>query len=319
MSSDLCQCKDNIRRLCAEAGACATGFAAVTAIPERLEAAYARWLAEGRHASMEYMERYCDIRRDPSLLLEGARTVVVCAFAYTGPGSRRHPLFADYALGRDYHEVLRKRLRPVAAAMEAMAPGSSTRICVDTAPIRERFWATRAGIGVIGLNNHLIVPGIGSRVFLAEILWTHDVEPDSSLEEGSCCGCRACIVSCPAKALDGEGSIDCRRCLSYLTIEHRGDFPDGLTLDGRIYGCDVCQDVCPHNRNTRRTTVIEEFEPSEALMALDADAIAKLDRDGFSAVFSHSAVKRAKAEGLRRNIMAHISVKQNVNTTDNDT
>ena len=298
-------CKDEIRRLCHSVGACATGFAAVAPVPNTTRGLYERWIAESRNSSMEYMEKYVDIRNNPAQLLDGAKTLICCAFAYATNGTTRHPLFADYALGRDYHEVLRQRLETVCRRLEDAVPGSVTRICVDTAPLRERFWASRAGVGFIGLNNQLIVPGIGSRVFLAEILWSGEVTPDESLEYERCCGCRACVVSCPMKALDGDGGIDCRRCLSYLTIEHHGDFSSTLKLPGRIYGCDICQDVCPYNRNARKTDVIEEFQPTEELQGIDIESILAMSQSDFSRLFSHSAVRRAKLAGLLRNAHHH--------------
>lgn len=303
MNSEPSICKEDIRKLCIEAGACAVGFARVEPIPEGQASLFNEWLADGRHAELSYMERYGDIRNNPALLLEGAKTIICCAFAYANATTQRHHLFADYALGRDYHEVLRQRLSPVAKALTAAHKNSATRICVDTAPLRERFWATRAGVGIIGRNNQLIVPGIGSRVFLAEILWTEEIEPDKSLETETCSGCKACALSCPRHALDGEGRIDCRRCLSYLTIEHRGELPNDLTLSGRIYGCDICQDVCPHNRSGRNPEVIPEFEPTAALMSVSVDSIKEMNADEFSRIFSHSAVKRTKLIGLQRNAL----------------
>ncbi len=306
MSSNGCQCKEEIRKLCLEAGAVAAGFAAISPLPDSQTDIYDRWLAQGRNASMDYMERYADIRRDPALLLEGAQTVISCAFAYRTAGMPHHPLFADYALGEDYHKVLRKALKPVAKTLEAMCPGSKTRICVDTAPIRERFWATRAGIGFIGLNNHLIVPDVGSAVFLAEILWTEKVEPDATLEHQSCDRCGACIKACPTHALDGQGGIDCRRCLSYLTIEHRGELPEGTTLPQRIYGCDICRDACPYNRKTYslHPKTLPGFTPSDAVMSLTLPDIKTMSEDVFADIFARSAVKRAGIDGLKRNAAA---------------
>lgn len=302
MSSKLSLCKDAIRQLCIEAGACAVGFARVEPLPEEATARFEQWLASGRNAGMAYMANYADIRSNPDLLLPGAKTLISCAFAYTSPEFRRHPLFADYALGSDYHEVLRKALTPVAERLESDSAG--TRICIDTAPLRERFWAVRAGVGFMGLNNMLIVPGVGSRVFLAEILWAGELEPDASRENETCEGCGACLRACPGGALDGTGSVDASRCMSYLTIEHRGDLPAGLRLPGRIYGCDICQDVCPHNRKTHAATVLESLRPRDSVMALTCDDIATMEQADFSRIFSHSAVKRAKLEGLKRNAKA---------------
>lgn len=302
MSSRHSLCKESIRQLCLEAGACAVGFARVETLPEEANRRFEQWLTSGRNAGMAYMANYADIRSNPDLLLPGAKTLISCAFAYSTPGIRRHPLFADYAVGSDYHEVLRKALTPVAERLNDESVG--TRICIDTAPLRERFWAVRAGVGFMGLNNMLIVPGVGSRVFLAEILWTGDVEPDISRENESCEGCGACMRACPGGALDGTGSVDASRCMSYLTIEHRGALPADLRLPGRIYGCDVCQDVCPHNRNTREVTVLDSLLPRDSVMALTYDDIATMEQADFSRIFSHSAVKRAKLEGLKRNAKA---------------
>lgn len=309
MTSSHCQCDGALRadilRAAAEAGACAAGFVAVEPVTDEARIFYDRWIRQGRHAGMEYMERYADIRNNPARLLEGARSMLCVAFRYATPAMRRHPLFADYALGRDYHEVLRRRLAPLAALMENGVAGSATRVCVDTAPLRERYWAARAGLGFIGINNQLIVPGIGSRVFLAEVLWTVGAEPSPPCPTVQCRGCMACVRACPGKALAADGTLDSRRCLSYLTIEHRGPLPAWLNLRGRrIYGCDLCQDVCPHNHDCPPTPVLPEFEPSEALLALDLDAVRAMDQPAFSSIFSHSAVKRCKLASLLRNANA---------------
>lgn len=245
---------------------------------------------------MDYMERYPELRRNPGLLLEGAKSILCCAFPYAQ--IERSPLFSDYAVGDDYHEVLRKRLAPVALFMESIVENSKTRICIDTAPIRERYWAWRAGLGVIGLNNQLIIPGTGSKVFLSEILWTATADYGSPAE-GDCGRCSACVRACPGGALDGKGSIDCSRCLSYLTIEHRGELPEWLSLDKRIYGCDICQDVCPHN--TCPPEALPEFRLRTAVAALSRETIDSMTQEQFSATFTHSAVKRAKLAGLKRN------------------
>lgn len=308
MSCAPCRCSGELRTailsVAKEAGACAAGFARVEPVEPRYVEAYRRWIERGMNGGMEYLDRYHEVRENPALLLEGARSMLCVAFPYRNGSMPRHPLFADYALGNDYHEVLRHALEPVARIMRESVDGSETRICIDTAPIRERYWAAKAGLGFIGLNNQLIIPGIGSAVFLAEILWTVDVTPSSSRIEESCIMCGRCVKSCPSGALQKDGTLDARRCLSYLTIEHRGELPEELSLVGRrIYGCDVCRDVCPYN-SSNEMPVREEFKPSEELMKLTVADICRMEQPDFSRIFRHSAVKRAKLAGLLRNAEA---------------
>lgn len=291
-----------------EAGACAAGVCACAEVPAADRILLQAWLARGCHGGMDYLERNAPLASDPATLLPGARTVLCAAFPYApSDNSDRHPLFADYARGADYHKVVRRRLRPVARALEAMVPGSQTRICVDTAPVRERLWAVAAGLGHFGLNGLLIVPGHGSKVFLGEILWTADVDgaadAPTALPLPSCAGCGACVRACPGGALDGRGGMDACRCLSYLTIEHRGALPDGLALTGRVYGCDICQDVCPEN--PRQGNPLPDFVLSERLRQATADSLAAMDDDAHAAFFAGSAARRASAVQLRRNLERH--------------
>lgn len=295
--------KEDVRRIVLDAGASRVAFAAVADVADEDCNLIDKWIAAGHHAGMAYMERHTDIRRNPRMLLSDARTMVCCAFDYRQ--SKRHPLFADYALGRDYHDVIRQRLGY--AADEIMDKyGGETRVCVDTAPLRERYWALVSGLGFVGLNGQIFVDGIGSKVFLAEILWTGTVEPDTPSIARKCKECGACVKACPGQALDGCGGVDASRCLSYLTIEHRGELPEDLRLPGRIYGCDVCQDVCPLNRVAdSAVTSIPEFVPTDTLMSLTADEIIDMEPQGFRDMFRYSAVKRAKLDGLRRNALRH--------------
>ncbi len=259
---------------------------------------YARWVAAGRHAGMDYMTRYDDVRSDPRLLLPGARSLIVCAFSYFTDTPFLLPI-SLYARGRDYHEVIRTRLTAMADRI-ATTHGGETRICIDTAPLRERYWAQRAGLGFIGLNNQLIVPGTGSYVFLGTILWTGHAEPTAPTTH-DCGRCGRCVAACPAHALSADGrGLDAHRCLSYLTIEHRGEFPNGTNLCGHLYGCDECQRVCPHNRGVTPTS-ISEFYPTEALATLTLDKVSALTQPEFSTLFRHSAIKRTKLAGLQRN------------------
>jgi len=309
--------KETLAALAAGAGALRVGFAEAGAVDAACADAYRQWLAEGRNGSMGYLSNYPDIRADAGLLLapgREARTVMVCAFPYyhsdrQDSGAAR---FSMYAHGTDYHEVLRRRLRPV---LDALAEAGETgRICVDSAPVMERYWAVKAGVGFRGMNSQLIVPGMGSYFFLAEVVMTAVVPPDAPCSRQRCDGCGRCAAACPGGAIGQDGSFDARRCLSYLTIEHRGELPAAIerpgggsrrlcdAMGGMVYGCDVCQAVCPHNARPPETTVAE-FGLRPALRSITCDDILSMTPRQFSAIFSHSAVKRVKLEGLRRNAM----------------
>ena len=283
----------------------ACGVARAHRVDDVAAARYARWLAQGRNGCMEWAARHCDLRDDPQGLLPGVRSVIVVAMNYYPARfqPREAPQFAYYAYGRDYHEVVKQRLWQLAAAIEQMAP-CQTRVCVDSAPIRERYWAQQAGLGFIGLNNALILPGKGSYYFLGVILTTLSLDPDAPCTQ-SCGECHACIRACPAGALRDDGAVDARRCLSCLTIEHRGDLPQWVSgvLGNRVFGCDECQKCCPHNRHARPTT-IAELQPTDDFLSLTRERIAQMDQAEFSRLFSHSAVKRAKLAGLQRNLKA---------------
>lgn len=287
-----------VKAALSEVGVFKSGIAVAEPVDEAVAATYDEWLSDHRHASMGYLEKYSEIRRDVSLLLPGARSVVSCAFNYYPGKLADSPLqWASYALGDDYHDVVRSRLTRVADEITRLT-GAECRVCVDTAPIFERYWAVRSGVGFVGLNRQLIVPGAGSHFFLGEIVTTLALDADEPCGL-SCGGCRRCLSACPGGALT-DGGIDANRCLSYLTIEHRGDFPEGTRTGRHVYGCDVCQDVCPHNQNAP-VTDIEEFRPRPAILALDAAAISAMSQEEFSTLFRRSAIKRTKLAGLLRN------------------
>lgn len=306
-----------------------SGIARIAPLPDDETALYRSWLAQGMNGGMEYMANHSELRRDPQLLLPGAVSLISCAFSYYYPvnwgadGLR----WARYSLGRDYHEVVRERLSRVAEWLTEET-GAECRVCVDTAPLRERYWAVQAGLGFIGLNDQLIIPGAGSYFFLGEILTTLPLEPDEPCRL-TCGSCRACHRSCPGQALSLAGIpvsnpsptsapflfltelqrripprlrplLDARKCLSYLTIEHRGEFPSGTRLGNHIYGCDTCQEVCPHNSNPP-VTEVPEFIPRPEILALTRDDISAMTQADFSRIFTHSAIKRTKLAGLQRN------------------
>lgn len=275
------------------------GVAAAARVDEEHLRAYADFISSGRHASMTYLERYPDVRADPRTLLPGTRSVISCAIPYYTPTNEPRLQISRYARGDDYHTVAASRLASVAEYLRNAA-GGDTRVCVDTAPLFERYWAEASGVGFIGRNHQLIIPGAGSYFFLGEILTTALIEPTRRLTAVSCGTCRRCIDACPTGALSPDGNFDARRCLSYLTIEHRGDFPSGTDLHGCFYGCDRCAETCPHNSHPP-TTPIAEFHPRPAIMHLTADDIAAMPHEQYIEVFRGSAMKRAKLQGLKRN------------------
>lgn len=302
MSFAQSKCKSEIISFATTLDISAIGFARAEAVSDDAIRKYNEWIDKGKHGTMGYLERYCDVRNDPRLLLPAAQTIIVAAFNYLPPTMQRPdvPQFARYAYGCDYHEVVRQRLDRLASFIKENW-GGDTRICVDTAPLRERYWAVKAGIGFIGRNSQLIIPGKGSYFFLGTILTDLEIEADTPCTD-TCLDCRACINACPTKAIDGSRAIDASRCLSYLTIEYRGEqLPNDINPGNRIYGCDTCQTACPHNRNAKPTS-IQEFHPSPRFLALDRPAIAMMTQEEFSTTFRHSAIKRAKLSGLIRNL-----------------
>lgn len=308
--------KEKIRSAILGSGCVAVGFAEAAPVSQDEHQSYLEWLAEGKNAGMDYLNRHASLRLDPDTLLPGVRTVISMAFSFHPEKFR--PLDADmiacYAYGRDYHDVIRRRLRPIVKDLKDQS-GGEWRICVDTAPIAERYWAVKAGVGVRLANGCVDVPGYGNMVFLAEILTTLEIPADSPLPcNTDCHACGACRKICPAGALGEDGRIDARRCLSYLSIEHRGEWTEADMVEAMntpagqkcLYGCDLCLRVCPKNQH-HPSTQIGEFAPLPAtsnmpeLLELTRADILSMTEEDFRAYFSHSAAKRAGFEGLRRN------------------
>lgn len=313
-----------LSQMLTDAGACAVAFAPLRPVDQHAWESYSRWIAAGGHASMAYLANHSEIRRNPALLLDDGPqpggTVVCAAFAYASdvtfrPGALR---IARYALGDDYHEVLRQRLQPVADAILADT-GHAARICVDSAPILERYWAVQSGLGFTGRNRQLIIPGVGSHIFLSELVTRAEFPPYGTPVDMQCPdGCDRCLRACPNHALREGGfqpsasedpsdtcGFDARRCLSYQTIENRGEISDDITVPhGRFYGCDICLEACPLSRPSRPVTMLPEFQPREALTRLTAETVTALTPASYSLLFRHSPVRRAKLTGLLRNIKA---------------
>lgn len=250
-------------------------------------AQHARWIAAGGHADMGYLANYPDVRANPALLLPGAKSMVIVAFPYFNREPFQLPI-ALYARGRDYHEVVRERLTPLGEAL-----GGEYRICVDSAPLRERYWAERAGLGRIGRNNQLIVPGLGSYCFIGTMLTTADLperRPFADLPD-PCGDCQRCVTACPGHALHPDGAaLTAARCISYLTIEGRMPLPDHLRGH---FGCDICQQVCPHNQGIP-TTALPEFLPRPELAALSPADFAALSNSALRRLTAHSPLARSR-------------------------
>ncbi|MGF1466187.1 MAG: tRNA epoxyqueuosine(34) reductase QueG [Sandaracinaceae bacterium] len=266
------------------------------------------WVAEGYHGSMAWMADTADVRVDPAdpRLLAGAASVLVVAAPYARPvegtpDAARSGRIARYALGRDYHNVLGKRLRKVAALLRA--EGHAARVSVDTMPVLERAWAQRAGVGFIGKNCCLIVPGLGSHVFLGAVLTTATLEADEPARE-RCGTCRLCLDACPTRAFVGPRLLDARRCIAYLTIEHRGPVPEALRPDlgEHLFGCDDCQDVCPFNgTRTAPDALTAPFKARPEVLDTPPEAYLGLGPGAFAERFRGSPLRRAGRDGMARN------------------
>lgn len=289
------------------AGADAWGVARADVVDEADARIYDRWIERGAHAAMKYMEENADVRRDPRLLLEGARSVIVMAFSYyhTTQQPASAPKIAMYAHGGDYHNVIHRRLRKAVSELKTRFSGA-WRICIDSVPLRERYWAVKSGVGFLGRNGQVIVPGVGSYCFIATLISTVEFNVTEPLHR-VCDGCNRCVAACPGQALRGDGSVDARRCVSYLTVEagrtvaNRGEdfrWPEGVERGDRLVGCDTCQAVCRHNVGIKSTS-IEQFAMRRTVADLTADDIITMTEEEYAAKFAGSAVRRAPLAHLK--------------------
>lgn len=250
---------------------------------------------------MQYLEQYQNERNRPTLLLPEAKSAIIIAVNYhpyqlQDPES---PKVARYALGRDYHKVLKALLLNLARCINDEIAPHTYRPVVDTAPFMERYWATQSGIGFIGKNRNLIVPRLGSYLFIGTLLTSLDLESGTP-NTLSCGSCQRCIEACPMGSLSVDKGLDARCCISYLTIEHRGDIPPALSrkFGQRLYGCDTCQEVCPHNRHPKHSA---HFLPAPQLLHLRREDLIQLNQETYAKLFYGTAATRAKLEGMQRN------------------
>jgi epoxyqueuosine reductase len=263
------------------------------------------WLRSGMAGSMTYLHRQAARRANPAEIVPGATRALVLSRNYYRPDpppSDRGGLVAKYARGADYHDVLAGPLEALATFIRELGPpGTVARSFVDAGPVPERELAQRAGLGWIGKNTMLIDPARGSFFFLASVLTSLDLAVDPPFEADRCGTCRRCLDACPTGALPGERILDARRCISYLTIEHRGEIPPDLAplMGTRVFGCDICQDVCPWNVSFASDATATEWNPEMTL--LDLDELEGMTEEEFERRYGRTPLERPGYEGMRRN------------------
>lgn len=265
------------------------------------------WLGRGYHADMEWMHHHGPKRTDPTLLVEGARSVISVLQSYyvpcEGPTDPDIGRISRYAWGDDYHLRLKDRLFALLEWIQAVLPGTEGRAFVDSAPVMDKAWAARAGLGWIGKHSNLISREHGSWTFIGELVVTADLAPDVPIAD-HCGSCTACLDACPTSAIVEPYVVDANRCISYTTIEFKGaEIDPNVARDhgNWIFGCDVCQEVCPWNK-FRTDTSEPAYLPRPGVLDTTLDEWAVMDQEAFSARFRKSPVKRTKLDGFRRNV-----------------
>ena len=268
------------------------------------------WLARGYHGAMSWMARDVEKRLDPRELFPEARSIIVVALNYYTPEQHHENSnsgkVSRYAWGDDYHDVLKTKLQSLLSWIREQEPLAAGKICVDIQPTLDKAWAVRAGLGWLGKHTNVITPEYGSWVFVGELLLNLELEPDVAPVEDHCGTCTLCIDACPTQAITEPYVVDSNKCISYATIELRTpELPETVQqgLSGWLYGCDICQDVCPWNRFEQKTDE-RQFAPREDNINADLKEILELTPETYAARFRGSAMKRAKLAGLQRNARA---------------
>lgn len=275
---------------------------AAPAGPVKRQEEVTQWVAGGNHGEMHWYARSLEKRLNPKLALPGAESVIVLTMPYHKEAcSLGEYKLARYACGDDYHDVVLKKLRLLGHHIHAAFPQATYRAYVDTGPVLERYWAEQAGLGWIGKNGNLISRRDGSYLFLASILTSLKV-PYGQPHEPLCGSCRACLDICPTDAFISDGLLDSRKCISYLTIEHRGPFQNAPDFDNWLFGCDLCQEVCPWTQKFSPGSSEEAFLPRESYASIDAQVMEEMTQEDFSATFRKSPIKRTKLAGIIRNV-----------------
>ena len=299
----------DIKKKALELGFCKVGI--VPAVRLATEAdRLLEWLGRGYHGQMSWMEREPEKRIDPKLIFPAAKSVIVVAMNYFTPNEHLDSSvtgkISRYAWGDDYHDVLRDRLKTLLEWISVEDASVKGKVCVDTTPVLEKAWAVRAGIGWLGKHSNVITTDHGSWVFLGEIILNVELDYDDDVVMDHCGTCTACLDACPTQAIVAPYVVDSRKCISYATIELRDEsLPEEITsnLNGWLYGCDICQDVCPWNRFEQPTNE-QRFEPRNNEATLSLKAISEMSHGEYVERFRGSAIKRTKLNGLKRNSAA---------------
>lgn len=263
-----------------------------------------KWLKEKKQGQMQYMENYFDKRLDPTLLVDGAKSVISLLFNYYPEKVQNPeaPKLSKYAYGNDYHEVIKKKLHEFLYSLNQKIGNINGRAFVDSAPVMDKVWAAKSGLGWVGKNSNLITKEHGSFFFIAELIVDLELEYDGPIKD-YCGTCTRCIDACPTDAITESYVVDGSKCISYLTIELKDEIPESFKgkLDNWVFGCDVCQDVCPWNRfSTPNNESL--FHPSNDLLNFTEVEWDELTEETFNVLFKNSAVKRTKYKGLKRNL-----------------
>ncbi len=264
------------------------------------------WLNAGMHGKMQYMENYFDLRTDPARLVPGAKSVITLLLNYYPSQTQINtaPKIAKYAYGHDYHEVIREKLKELLMTMKEEIGEINGRGFVDSAPVLERSWATRSGLGWIGKNGNLLNKNSGSFFFIATLIVDVELEYDDPFAKDYCGSCRRCIEACPTDAILENKVVDGSKCISYYTIELKDALlPDAMKdkFANWMFGCDVCQDVCPWNRFSKPHHE-KQFTPLPQVLNFPTNDWEELTEEGFKEVFKNSPLKRRKFEGIKRNL-----------------
>lgn len=298
------QIKQLIRTKAENIGFLSVGFSKADFLASE-EPRLINWLKAEKQGKMSYMENHFDLRLDPRKLVPGAKIVISLAYNYFPDTVQRKDTFqiSKYAYGKDYHDVVKAKLRLLVSELQHEIGDIEGRVFVDSAPILEKTWAEKSGVGWLGKNGNLIQPKAGSFFFLAEIICDLDLEPDGPIKD-YCGSCTRCIDACPTDAIEAPYIVNGSKCISYATIELRdADLPELFrgNMNNWVYGCDICQDVCPWNRFSKPHNETG-FQAKDEILSFSKEDWLELDELTFQSVFKGSAVKRTKFSGLKRNI-----------------